>query len=136
MCTHCAVSSRRTAECIGGMVMTDRPVGVAIVGCGLIGRKRAAVLAGAKLIVCSDLSMDRAWALVGSVPGAVAEAGWRTAGRRNDVDIVIVATTNDALAEVSVASLAAGEHVLGGKTAAPAGEGVGGGGKGGADKGG
>jgi len=92
--------------------MTDRPVGVAIVGCGLIGRKRAAVLAGAKLIVCSDLSMDRAWALVGSVPGAVAEADWRTAVRRNDVDIVIVATTNDALAEVSIASLAAGKHVL------------------------
>ena len=98
--------------------MTDRPVGVAIVGCGLIGRKRAAVLAGAKLIVCSDLSMDRAWALVGSVPGAVAEADWRTAVRRNDVDIVIVATTNDALAEVSVASLAAGKHVLVEKPAA------------------
>jgi len=93
-------------------------LGVAIVGCGLIGRKRAAVLAGAKLVACSDLSPDRARDLAGSVPGAVAEAEWRNAVRRNDVDIVIVATTNDALAEVSVASLAAGKHVLVEKPAA------------------
>lgn len=98
--------------------MTDRPVGVAIVGCGLIGRKRAAVLAGAKLVACSDLSPDRARELAGSVPGAVAEAEWRNAVRRNDVDIVIVATTNDSLAEVSVAALAAGKHVLVEKPAA------------------
>jgi len=98
--------------------MTDRPVGVAIVGCGLIGRKRAAALAGAKLVACSDLSPDRARDLAGSVPGAVAEAEWRNAVRRDDVDIVIVATTNDALAEVSVASLSAGKHVLVEKPAA------------------
>jgi len=98
--------------------MTDRPMGVAIVGCGLIGRKRAAVLAGAKLVACSDISLDRARDLAGAVPGAVAEAEWRTAVLRDDVDVVIVATTNDALAEVSVASLAAGKHVLVEKPAA------------------
>jgi predicted dehydrogenase len=98
--------------------MTDRPMGVAIVGCGLIGRKRAAALAGAKLVACSDLSADRARMLAGSAPGAAWEAEWRTAVRRGDVDIVIVATTNDALAEVSVASLAAGKHVLVEKPAA------------------
>ena len=34
--------------------------GVAIVGCGLIGRKRAAALGSARLVACADLSRDRA----------------------------------------------------------------------------
>ncbi len=98
--------------------MTDRPMGVAIVGCGLIGRKRAAALAGAKLVACSDLSPDRARALAGAVPGSVAEADWRNTVRRDDVDIVVVAATNDALAEISNAALEAGKHVLVEKPAA------------------
>lgn len=98
--------------------MTDRAMGVAIIGCGLIGRKRAVALAGGQLVACADLSLDRARVLAGSVPGAVVEAEWRTAVKRDDVDVVIVATTNDSLAEVSVASLAAGKHVLVEKPAA------------------
>ena len=37
---------------VGGPM--NRPLGVAIVGCGLIGRKRAAALAGARLVACAD----------------------------------------------------------------------------------
>ena len=98
--------------------MTDRPMGVAIVGCGLIGRKRAAALAGAKLVACSDLSPDRALALAGAVSGSFVETEWRTAVRRDDVDVVVVAATNDALAEISTAALEAGKHVLVEKPAA------------------
>lgn len=46
--------------------------GVAIVGCGLIGRKRAGALAGARLVVCADAVPDRAVELARSVPGAIA----------------------------------------------------------------
>ena len=86
--------------------------GVAIVGCGLIGRKRAATLAGARLVACADLDRTRAEALAGSAPGAVAYDDWRAAIRRDDVAIVVVATTNAALAEVSREAAEAGKHVL------------------------
>jgi predicted dehydrogenase len=86
--------------------------GVAIIGCGLIGRKRATTLEGARLIVCADVEAARAAALAATVPGAAATGDWRAAIVRPDVDIVIVATTNDMLAEISAAAAAAGKHVL------------------------
>lgn len=84
---------------------------VAIVGCGLIGQKRAQALAGAQLTSCADLQRARADALArGS--GAFATGDWRQAIDRADVDIVIVATMNDALAEIAAFAVAAGKHVL------------------------
>ena len=84
--------------------------GVAIVGCGLIGRKRAQALAGARLVACADVVQARAEALAPA--GAFASADWREAITRDGVDIVVVATTNDKLAEIAVAALDAGRHVL------------------------
>ena len=80
---------------------------VAIVGCGLIGRKRAAALAGAELAVCCDLVLARAQAL-----GAAATTDWRAAVATPGVDIVIVATTHDMLAPVATEAVRAGKHVL------------------------
>ena len=80
---------------------------VAIVGCGLIGRKRAAALAGAELAVCCDLVLARAQAL-----GAAATTDWRAAVTAPDVDIVVVATTHDMLAPIASAAVRAGKHVL------------------------
>jgi predicted dehydrogenase len=95
------------------------PARTAIIGCGLIGRKRAAALGhGARLVACADLERDRASALAASIPGAVAEPSWQAAVARPDVDLVIVATTNEALAPVSIAALDAGHHVLVEKPAA------------------
>jgi predicted dehydrogenase len=53
-----------------------------------------------------------------SVPGAVAGSRWQDAVFRDDVDIVIVATTNEALAPLSLAAVEAGKHVLVEKPAA------------------
>ena len=92
--------------------------GVAIVGCGLIGHKRAAALAGARLVACADLALERAKALAATSPGADAIADWRQAIARSDVEIVVVATTNDALAPVTIDALRAGKHVLVEKPAA------------------
>jgi predicted dehydrogenase len=95
------------------------PLRTAIVGCGLIGRKRAAALGpGARLVACADLDPARASALAATVPGAVAEASWERAVARPDVDMVIVATTNEWLAPVSIGALDAGRHVLVEKPAA------------------
>jgi predicted dehydrogenase len=85
--------------------------GVAIVGCGLIGRKRARALAGARLVACADLDRARADALAAGT-GAVAGDDWRQAVAHPDARIVVVATTNDVLAEVARGALDAGKHVL------------------------
>jgi predicted dehydrogenase len=93
--------------------------GVAIVGCGLIGRKRASALGeGARLVACADALGQRAHDLARNVNGAVAFDRWEDAVRRRDVDIVIVATTNDALTPVALAAVEAGKHVLVEKPAA------------------
>jgi predicted dehydrogenase len=93
-------------------------VGVAIVGCGLIGQKRARALGAARLIACVDSDLGRAQALAKTAPGSVAAADWIEAVSRPDVDIVIVATTNDALAPITMAAVQAGKHVLVEKPAA------------------
>ncbi len=93
-------------------------LGVAILGCGLIGQKRSKTLAGAKLVVCADVDEKRAKFLADGFPGCEATGDWRIAIERPDVDIVIVATTNDALVETSLAAVQAGKHVLVEKPAA------------------
>lgn len=87
-------------------------LGVGIVGCGLIGRKRAAALAGASLVACADAERNRAEALASTHPGARVADNWQAIVERPDLDIVVVATTNDALAPVAVAAIEAGKHVL------------------------
>lgn len=94
-----------------------KPPGVAIVGCGLIGRKRADALGRATLVACADVEIDRARSLA-SRTKATATADWREVIKREDVDVVIVSTINSLLAEVSAAALTAGKHVLVEKPAA------------------
>jgi predicted dehydrogenase len=93
-------------------------LGVAIVGCGLIGRKRAQSLGDARLVACADVSLERAKSLAVLAPGATADSDWKVVLSRQDVDIVVVATTNDALSVISAESLRAGKHVLVEKPAA------------------
>lgn len=93
-------------------------IGVAIVGCGLIGQKRAKALGPARLMACADVALERAQALAKTAPGAVATDNWREVLQCDDVQVVIVATTNNALAEVTLAAAQAGKHVLVEKPAA------------------
>ena len=83
-----------------------------IIGCGLIGNKRAAaaVDCGAKVASVADLNGAAASALAIRV-GAVVLPDWR-AVVDSDVDAVLVATTHNSLAEISIAALEAGKHVL------------------------
>jgi len=97
--------------------MNGRP-GVALVGCGLVGRKRSSALGEARLVVCADSLIARAQELARTAPAAVAVSRWQEAISRDDVDVVIVATTNDALAQISLAAVEAGKHVLVEKPAA------------------
>jgi predicted dehydrogenase len=92
--------------------------GVAIVGCGLIGLKRSKALAGCRLTVCADVTTERAEALASTTSGVVVTKDWRAALDRKDIAIVIVATINNALAEITRAAVDAGKHVLVEKPAA------------------
>lgn len=96
----------------------NRSLGVAIIGCGLIGRKRSKSIVDAKLIVCADVDEARAKSLASDFPDCVATTDWLSAVQRDDVDIVIVAATNDALVRISLAAVNMGKHVLVEKPAA------------------
>ena len=85
---------------------------VAIVGCGLIGQKRANALAGASLVICADSERSRADVLAARWPGCLATTDWRAAVEHEDVNIIIVATPHDSLTPVAEAAIRAGKHVL------------------------
>jgi predicted dehydrogenase len=86
---------------------------VGIVGCGLIGSRRARVAAeaGDDVVAVADVAADRAVALARD-HGARSESDWRAVVEDPDVDAVVVATFNTALVDVASAALEAGKHVL------------------------
>lgn len=88
-----------------------RRLKVAIVGCGLIGQKRAKALGGATLVACCDAVPDRA-AVLARAYNATSCSNWPDVIGREDVGIVIVATTNESLAPIALAAIKAGKHVL------------------------
>lgn len=87
---------------------------VGIVGCGMIGRRRAEVLsrsAGDEVVIVADVNLERAQALAREV-ACSATGEWREVAERRDVDAVIVSTTNEWLAPITIAALEHGKHVL------------------------
>jgi predicted dehydrogenase len=83
---------------------------LAIVGCGLIGAKRAAAAAAHEIVIVCDREKARAEKLAKTTK-ARAVMDWREAVEA-DVDAIIVATTHDELAPISVGAIEAGKHVL------------------------
>ena len=85
----------------------------AIIGCGLIGKKRLAGFpAGSKLAVACDTNLSRAEELVKLAKTGCAVADFKQTVADPQVDAVIVAVINSALAEVSAAAICAGKHVI------------------------
>ncbi len=84
---------------------------VAIIGCGLIGNKRARYLNGGCLVYCVDKNLQRAQALAAQV-GCQVLLSWQEVMTKPEVDIVIIATTHEVLTEISLAAIKAGKHVL------------------------
>lgn len=93
---------------------------VAIVGCGGVGQKRARTLGDARLVACVDPIKERAEALAQTVTGTQSTVDWRTAIARRDIEVVIVATPHNMLAQITLAAVTAGKHVLVEKPAARA----------------
>ena len=102
-----------SAECI-----SKRMFGVGIIGCGLIGKKRAKALGNrGKLLACADINSERAKCLALTV-GAKDFHDWRDLILIADIEVVIVSTLHDSLAEITCAAIEAGKHVLVEKPAA------------------
>ncbi|WP_129667293.1 Gfo/Idh/MocA family protein [Phytoactinopolyspora endophytica] len=97
--------------------MNSGPVGVAIVGAGVISKQYLANLAqcdDVRVVGVADLDVDRAKAVAGE--HGVPHAGdMRTIVARDDVEIVVNLTIPAAHGEVARAALAAGKHVFGEK---------------------
>lgn len=84
----------------------------AVVGCGLIGQKRAKSAAGqGSITVCCDIAEAKAQALAENY-GTAVSMDWREAVARQDVDAVFVCTTHDLLAPIAEGAARAGKHVL------------------------
>ena len=88
------------------------PLQFAIIGCGLIGRKRAACLRSGQLRYACDLDATRALELASAGPGATAITDYQQALADPAVGAVIVATLNQSLAPITLAAVRAGKHVL------------------------
>lgn len=91
---------------------------VAIIGCGLIGQRRACALGEVRLAVCVDVAAERARRLADTSPGCKSLTDWRQAVHDPDISIVIISTLHDSLAEIAHAAVEAGKHVLMEKPAA------------------
>ena len=85
---------------------------VGIVGCGLIGNKRAKALGkNGILTACSDIDIIKAQKL-SKVTGAKVYSNWHELVSSKEVEIVIIATRHDSLAEITIAAAEHGKHVL------------------------
>ena len=85
----------------------------AIIGCGLIGKKRLAGLpTGSKLVVACDTNLARAEELVKLAQTGKALTDFKIAVADPQVDAVVVAVINSELAKISAAAIRAGKHVI------------------------
>ena len=97
---------------------SNKVLNIGIIGCGLIGQKRAAALgAGGKLVACADTNLARAETLAKKF-NAEAYDTWQALIARKDIDAVVIATLHDSLAEITLAAVESGKHVLVEKPAA------------------
>lgn len=85
----------------------------AIVGCGLIGKKRLSSLpSGCELAVACDTNLARATDLVRIAGAGKAVEDFHLAVNDPLVEAVVVSTLNSTLADITAAAIKAGKHVL------------------------
>jgi predicted dehydrogenase len=93
--------------------MSDAPqVTFAIIGCGLVGRKRLHSLRPGQLVVTYDVEKHRAQGFVDAAGSGKVIAKVEEAVSDPVVDAVIVSTPNSSLAPVASLAIRAGKHVL------------------------
>ena len=94
---------------------------LAIIGCGLVGRKRLENLPRGSVTVLCDRDLPRAEGLAIQSPGCLVTDSVEQAVNSADVDAVVIATPHGTLCPIAMEAVRAGKHVLVEK---PAGTGV------------
>jgi predicted dehydrogenase len=87
---------------------------IGIIGCGVIGRRRARIIQESgrdEVVEVADVDGERA-AEAGNDAGCAWTTDWREVVERDDLDAVVVATSNNWLSPISLAALEHGKHVL------------------------
>ncbi|UCC91437.1 MAG: Gfo/Idh/MocA family oxidoreductase, partial [Candidatus Aenigmatarchaeota archaeon] len=85
-----------------------------IIGCGLVGNKRANALKEipkARLVKVADKNIEKAKETASKHNCSFTDDREELI-RDEDIDVLIVSTTNDSLAEITVSGLKNGKHVL------------------------
>lgn len=83
-----------------------------IVGCGLIGNKRAAAIQDiGKILMCSDLNIDLATKLSDKF-GGVPTTNFEDVINNQEIDILIISTTHQSLAKITQSALQKDKHIL------------------------
>lgn len=91
----------------------------AIIGCGLIGKKRLLGMpAGSRLVAACDTNLSRAEELVKLAKTGRAVADFKEAVANPEVQVVFVSTLNATLAPITLEAVKHGKHVLVEKPAA------------------
>ena len=85
---------------------------VALVGCGLIGQKRLNLLPPGSVTVACDTQLERAKKIAAQSSGCIATESFEEAVTSLNVDVVMIATINSALAPIALAAVKNGKHVL------------------------
>lgn len=87
---------------------------VGLVGAGFIGKKRAAVLSkfGDKLVAVTDVEIDKANVVAQNHSGCKVTTNYQELISDSRINAVIVSTTHDSLAKISLATLKNNKHVL------------------------
>jgi predicted dehydrogenase len=90
----------------------QRKPGFAIVGCGLIGHRRLGTLPSGSLKYACDLDEERARKLAGATTNCASTTDLEKVLNEPEVDVIIVAAANAALAPITLRAVRAGKHVL------------------------
>ena len=94
------------------------PLGVGIIGCGLIGEKRANALgSNGRLLGCVDLEVEKSKKIAQKF-GCKDYADYESLLADQAIDLVIISTLHDSLVPLSIAAVKAGKHILVEKPAA------------------
>lgn len=98
---------------IGGLIgVISDMFGIGIIGCGLIGKKRANSLGDkGNLIACADINIENAKKLAKDF-NAIATDSWEEILKIETIDIVIVSTLHDSLSNITKSAIQHGKHVL------------------------
>ncbi|MDD5109187.1 MAG: Gfo/Idh/MocA family oxidoreductase, partial [Candidatus Omnitrophica bacterium] len=91
---------------------------VGIIGCGVIGKKRALGLGQHKLLLAVDSDIKRAETLAALKSQVQVSTDFHDAITDPRIDIIIISTTNDMLSPIALMAAEAGKHILVEKPAA------------------